>query len=296
MVTARRITPEPSRADDDLETGLPTGTPTSGAAPIAPSANPTFGAEFWILGLVAVLPTLLVALVLLACGGAVPLLPRPPVGVTLGGVLILLALGALAAHVADYPAWTHPGVVLIPILALFLPAAIIRGQVVTQVNGDSDWVVLAPLGISWLLMLAATVVIVGVAVTIGRHAPSFSGLALLPVPLIQAWLLILAPPFRERLVLLALGSALILTALATFAAWVVPTNQRPYVPLVAIGAQFGVFWLQRFGWPTFNGALRWVVALDIILYVALVALVAAAPILAAWVRRSAWPTLREIIG
>lgn len=296
MVTARRITPEPSRADDEPETGLPTGRPTSGAASTAPVANPTFGVEFWILGLVAALPTLLAALVLLACGGAVPLLPRPPVGMALGGVLIILALGALAAHVADYPAWTHPGVVLIPVLTLFLPAAIIRGQVVAQINGDSDWVVLAPLGISWLLMLAATIAIVGVAVTIGRHAPSFSGLAILPVPLIQAWLLILAPPFQERLVLLALGSALILTALATFAAWVVPTNQRPYVPLVAIGAQFGVFWLQRFGWPTFNGALRWVVALDIILYVALVALVAAAPLLAAWVRRSAWPTLRELIG
>jgi len=296
MVTARRITPEPSRVDDERGTGLPAGKPRYGATPTAPVANPTFGAEFWILGLVAALPTLFAALVLLASGGAVPLIPRPPVGMTLGGVLIGLALGALAAHVADYPAWTHPGVVLIPILALFLPAALIRGQVVTQINGDSDWVVLAPLGISWLLMLAATIVIAGVAVTIGRHAPSFSGLAILPVPLIQAWLLILAPPFRERLVLIALGSALVLTALATFAAWVVPTNQRPYVPLVAIGAQFGVFWLQRFGWPTFNGALRWVVALDIILYVALVALVAVAPILAAWVRRSAWPAVRELLG
>lgn len=296
MVTARHITPEPSRADDQLETGIPAGLPPYDAAPPAPMANPTFGAEFWLLGLMAALPTLLAALMLLVCGGAIPLIPRPPVGVTMGGVLIILALGALAAHVADYPAWTHPGVVLIPILALFLPAAIIRGQVVTQINGDSDWVVLAPLAISWLLMLAATIVIVGVGVTIGRHAPSFSGLALLPMPLIQAWLLILAPPFQERLVLLALGSALVLTALATFAAWVVPTNQRPYVPLVAIGAQFGVFWLQRFGWPIFNGALRWVVALDIILYVVLIALVAVAPILAAWVRRSAWPTLREVIG
>ncbi|HEY8599646.1 MAG TPA: hypothetical protein VIL85_14505 [Thermomicrobiales bacterium] len=296
MVTARRITPEPARADDEPGAGLPTGTPGYGVSPTTPMANPTFGVEFWILGLAAALPTLLAASVLLACGGAVPLLPRLPVGITLGGLLIILALGTLAAHVADYPAWTHPGVVLIPILALFLPAAIIRGQVVTQINGDTDWVVVAPLGISWLLMLAATIVIAGVAVTIGRHAPSFSGLALLPVPLIQAWLLILAPPFQERLVLLALGSALVLTALATFAAWVVPTNQRPYVPLVAIGAQFGVFWLQRFGWPAFNGALRWVVALDIILYVALVALVAIAPLLAAWMRRAGWPTLRELIG
>ena len=121
MVTARRITPEPSRADDELETGVPTGRPTSGAAPAAPLANPTFGVEYWILGLVAALPTLLAALVLLACGGALPLIPRLPVGMTLGGVLIILALGALAAHVADYPAWTHPGIVLIPILALFPP-------------------------------------------------------------------------------------------------------------------------------------------------------------------------------
>ena len=130
------------------------------------------------------------------------------------------------------------------------------------------------------------------ALVLGRHAPSFSGLAILPLPLIQAWLLILAPPFRERTILAAVGSALALTALATFTAWVVPTKQRPYVPLAAIAAQFGIFWLQRFGWPTFNGALRWIIGLDIVLYVALIALVASAPSLASWVRRAAWPVVR----
>lgn len=299
MVTARRIVPEPARADyDDREIASDTllaGSP-HGATPTEPVPNPTFGTDFWILGLAAALPAILAALALLACAGTLPLIPRLPVGVLLGGLLVLLALGTLAAHLTDYPAWSHPGVVLIPILALFLPAAIIRGQVIVQINGDPDLVVVAPLAIAWLLMLAATIVSVGAAVTIGRHAPSFSGLALLPLPLIQAWLLILAPPFRERTVLVALGSALALTALATFAAWVVPLKQRPYVPLLAIAAQFGIFWLQRFGWPTFNGALRPIVALDIALYVGLIALVATAPLLATWMRRSAWPVLRELIG
>lgn len=299
MVTARRSVSEPSRAnheDRELAPGASFAGSPRGTTPTEPVPNPTFGTDFWILGLAAALPALLAALALLICAGTLPFIPRLPVGVFLGGLLLLLTLGTLAAHLTDYPAWSHPGVVLIPILALFLPAAIIRGQVIVQINGDTDLVVLAPLAISWLLMLAATIVSAGAAVTIGRHAPSFSGLALLPLPLIQAWLLILAPPFRERTVLVALGSALALTALATFAAWVVPMRQRPYVPLLAIAAQFGIFWLQRFGWPTFAGALRPIIALDIALYVGLIALVATAPWLAAWMRRSAWPVLRELIG
>lgn len=297
MVTARRRMPDPARDEDALVTMAASA---SGAAPrpASPegSANPTFGVEYWGLGLAAIVPALLTALALLACAGVLPLIPRLPVGLTLGGLLVLFALGALGAHVLDYPAWSQPGVVLVPILALFLPAAILRGQVLTQINGDTDLVVLAPLVISWLLMVAATIVCVGVAITIGRHAPSFAGLTLLPLPLIQAWLLILAPPFREPAVIAALGSALVLTALGTFVAWVVPLKQRPHVPLVAIAAQFGIFWLQRFGWPTFNGVVRPIVALDIAFYVAVLLLIATAPPLATWMRRAAWPVLHDHLG
>lgn len=297
MVTARRLMPEPSRDEDELA-AIPASEPGVARHQTSPdgSANPTFGIEYWGLGLAAVIPALLAALALLACAGALPLIPRLPVGMTLGGLLVLFALGALGAHVLDYPAWSQPGVVLLPILALFLPAAILRGQVLTQINGDTDLVVLAPLAISWLLMVAAAIVCVSVAVTIGRHAPSFSGLALLPLPLIQAWLLILAPPFREPAVITALGSALALTALGTFAAWVVPTKQRPYVPLIAIAAQFGIFWLQRFGWPTFNGVVRPIIALDIAFYIALLLVIATAPLLAAWMRRAGWPVLHDHLG
>ncbi len=266
-----------------------------GAAAVAPETwrNPTFGMEYWRLGLAAALPSFLAALALLACAGFLPLLPRPPVGVMLGVLLTLLALGAVAAHATDYPAWTHPGVALIPTLALFLPFAVVRGQIVTRVNGDPDLPVVVPLAITWLLLLAATVTIVAVALAVGRHAPSFSGLALLPLPLVQAWLLILAPPFHERVVTGALGSALALVAFATFAAWVAPTRLRPYVPLAAIAAQFGIFWLQRFPWPTFNGALRPVIALDVALLVGLVGVVGIAPFLSSWARHSAWPTIRQ---
>lgn len=295
-VTARRIMPESSRDDDELPTPAPEAGRNRRATPPEGSTVPTFGVDHWGLGLAAIVPALLTAVALLACAGALPLVPRLPVGVVLGALLVLFALGTVAAHLLDYPAWSQPGVVLIPILALFLPAAIIRGQVLTQINGDTDLVVLAPLAISWLMMVAATIVCVGVAVTIGRHAPSFSGLALLPLPLIQAWLLILAPPFREPTVIAALGTALTLTALATFAAWVVPTRQRPYVPLVAIAAQFAIFWLQRFGWPIFNGVVRPIVALDIAFYIVLLIVIATAPLLASWMRRAAWPVLRDRLG
>jgi hypothetical protein len=135
-----------------------------------------------------------------------------------------------------------------------------------------------------------------VACAVGRHAPSFSGLGLLPVPLILAWLLILAPPFQERAVIGALGSALALAALATFSAWIAPAGQRPFVPLAAIGAQFGLFWLQRFHWPTFSGVVRPVIALDIALYIGLVALVGVVPFCAAWVRRAAWTAAVRLFG
>jgi hypothetical protein len=297
MVTARRTTPDVQHEEivPEEATGAITGT-VPARARVGARSRPSFGPEYWFLGLAASLPALLGALALLACAGLLPLVPELPVGIALGGLLLLLAIGAIFAHAADYPAWTHPGVALVPILALFLPAAVLRGQALTPINGDTDLVVAAPLAISWLLMVASVVVAAIVACAVGRHAPSFSGLAVLPVPLILAWLLILAPPFQERAVIGALGSALALAALATFAAWVVPAGQRPFVPLAAIGAQFGIFWLQRFHWPTFNGVVRPVVALDIALYVGLVALVAVLPFCAAWVRRSAWSAALRLLG
>lgn len=304
MVTARRATPEflpdeqvvagqipaePARAEEGPGVGKASvGVPTDWR-------NPTFGPEYWMLGAAAALPAFLLALALLAAAGMLPLAPRLPVGLALGVVLLLLAIGAVAAHVVDYPAWSHPAIVLIPTLLLFLPVAVLRGQAVARLNGDPDPVILVPLAICWLLLCAATMTIAIVAVVLGRRAPSFSGVALLPLPLTLAWLLILAPPFREQAVTGALGTALALVAFATFAAWIAPTNLRPLVPLAAIAAQFGIFWLQRFHWPVFNGALRPLIGLDIALYVGLVGLVAVAPLLATWVRRAAWPAVEQML-
>ena len=293
MVTARQTTPERFRrgaADPYASEELPEP-PTVGAR-----ANPTFGPEFWPLGLAAAAPSLLAALLLILCAGGVPLLPALPAGPALIGLLALLGAGALAAHRFGYPAWSHPGIALIPTLALLVPAATVRGELLPRVNGDPDPMAILPVGIAWLLMLAATITIVGVAVTLGRYAPSFSGLALLPTPLILAWFFVIPAPFAERQALAALGSALALAALATFAAWVAPARQRPLVPTLAVAAQLGLFWLRRFGWPNFGGLARPLAALDIALWVVLVALVFTAPVLAAWMRRAGWPAVRRLLG
>ncbi len=293
MVTARQTTPERFRrgAADPYPPEEVPEPPTVGVR-----ANPTFGPEYWPLGFAAAFPALLAAVLLILCAGGLPFLPVLPAGLVLAVLLALLATGALAAHRFGYPAWSHPGVALIPTLALLVPAAIVRGQVVVRVNGDSDPMAALPLGIAWLLILAATLVIVIVAVTLGRYAPSFSGLALLPTPLILAWLFVIPAPFVERQALAALGSALALAALATFAAWVAPARQRPLVPTLALAAQLGLFWLRRFGWPNFGGLARPLAALDVALWVILVALVFAAPVLAAWMRRAGWPALRRFLG
>jgi hypothetical protein len=293
MVTARQTTPErfrrgaaapypPEEAPDP---------PTVGAR-----ANPTFGPEYWPLGLAAASPALLAALLLILCAGGLPLLPALPAGPILIALLALLGAGALAAHRFGYPAWSHPGIALIPTLALLVPAAMLRGQLIVRVNGDPDPMAILPLGIAWLLILAATITIVMVAVTLGRYAPSFSGLALLPAPLILAWLFVIPAPFAARQALAALGSALALAALATFAAWVAPARQRPLVPVLALAAQLGLFWLRRFGWPNFSGLTRPIAALDIALYLVLVGLVLTTPVLAAWMRRSGWPALRRLFS
>jgi len=293
MVTARQTTPERFRrgAADPYPPDEAPESPT-----VVARANPTFGPEYWPLGLAAASPALLAATLLILCAGGLPVLPALPAGPVLVILLALLTTSALATHRFGYPAWSHPGIALIPTLALLVPAATLRGQLLPQVNGDPDPMAILPLGIAWLLVLAATVAIATVAVTLGRYAPSFSGLALLPTPLILAWLFVIPPPFVERQALAALGSALALAALATFAAWVVPARQRPLVPLLALAAQLGLFWLRRFGWPSFSGLVRPIAGLDIALYVILVALVLIAPVLAAWMRRAGWPAVRRLFG
>lgn len=293
MVTARQATPGRFRRGATAPEA-PEETPE--LPKVGARANPTFGPEYWPLGLAAAFPALLAATLLLLCAGGLPFVPAPPAGPVLLVLLALLGAGAVAAGRLGYPAWTHPGIALIPTLALLVPAAALRGQLVVRANGDPDPLALLPLAVAWLLMLAATIVIAGVAVTLGRYAPSFSGLALLPTPLILAWLFVIPPPFAERQALAALGSALALAALVTFAAWVAPARQRPLVPLLALAAQLGLFWLRRFGWPNFAGLTRPIAALDIALWVALVALVLVAPVLAAWMRRAGWPAVRRLLG
>ncbi len=254
-------------------------------------ANPTFGAGYWPLGILAAVPAFVCALGFLLCTVDLPHLPRLPLSPVLGILLVLLGLGALAAHQVHYPAWTQPGVALLAVLGLFLPAAVWHGQIVALIDGDPDPVVVVPLAITALLLAAALLVTAAVAATIGRHAPSFSGAALLPVPLFAAWTFALAPPFRELVVIRGYASALALAAGATFIAWITPRQRRGLVPLAAIGVQFLLFLLLRLGWPGFSGALWPVMVFDISIFVVAVILVGVAPLSATWMRRLGWPAL-----
>src|SRR3569623_936190 len=81
MVTARRTTPDvqheeivPEEATGALAETAPT------RALVGTRPRPSFGPEFWILGVAASLPALLGALALLACAGLLPLVPELPVG------------------------------------------------------------------------------------------------------------------------------------------------------------------------------------------------------------------------
>jgi hypothetical protein len=254
-------------------------------------ANPTFGVEHWPLGLLAAVPAFVCALGFLLCTVDLPRLPRLPLSLVLGILLVLLGLGALAAHQVHYPAWTQPGVALLPTLGLFLPAAAWHGQIVALIDGDPDPVVVVPLAITALLLAAALLVAAAVVATIGRHAPSFSGAALLPLPLLAAWTFALAPPFREFVVIRGYASALALAAGATFIAWITPRQRRGFVPLAAIGVQFLLFLLLQLGWPGFSGALWPVIAFDTSIFVLAVILVGVAPLSAVWMRRLGWPAL-----
>ena len=261
----------------------------------ADGSNPTFGLAYWPLGLLAAGPALLGAL------GFLIVVLRPPqargasFGIVLGVLIAALALGAIVAHLLDYPAWIAPGVTLLPVYALFLPAAVLHGQWGARVNGDPDPIVAVPFAATWALLAAAAIVTVAVAFAAGRHAPSFSGSALLPLPLLLAWTLVLAPAFDEGRVARAVVATLALTACATLVAWLAPAPLRPLAPLAAIAAQFALFWWLRLGWPAFGGAIAPIVWLDLALFLLLVVLIGLAPPCAAWVRRAGWPAAHRLL-
>ena len=205
-------------------------------------------------------------------------------------------MGNVFAHHLDHPAWTQPLATALPVVGLYLPAAVLHGQTVGRANGDPDPVVAAPALITWLLLAMAATLTVAWGLVAGRHAPSFCGTALAPLPVVLAWTLALATDFREEVVVPALATGFALLAFATFIAWVVPARHRPFVPLLAIGAQLGAFWLLRLPWPTFEGAVRVVVGLDLGLFAVLVLLVGLAPVAAAWMRRAGWPEIQRLLG
>lgn len=269
---------------------------TRGVAPrrTLVARNPTFGPDYWVLGLLAALPALLVSLVFLLRGVRLPRVPQLTTGPELAVLLLLLLAAALLAHVLDYPAWSQPVVVMAPTVALVLPAALLHGRALGQANGDPAPVVALGVLATWLLLLLGLALVVLTALVVGRHAPSFAGAGLAPLPLLVSWTIVLAPSFHETVVAAALASAFGLAALATFIAWVVPAAQRPFVPLLAAGVQFGVFGFARLGWPPITGAARPVLWLDALLFVALVVCVGVAPVLAAWVRQAGWPELRRL--
>lgn len=266
------------------------------ARPPAAAANPTFGLHYWALGLLAAVPALLAALVFLLRDERLPRGPHVSLGPLLGALLVALVAATVVVHFLDYPAWSQPLVGLLPALGLFLPAAVLHGEILAQINGDPDPVVAVPLLATWLLLAAGAIVAAAAVVVVARHAPSFAGTALLPPPILLAWALVLTPRFTEEAVARGLGAACALVAAATFVAWVAPAAWRPFAPLAALALQFAAFWALGLRWPAFAGAVRPVIGLDVALFVALVLAIALAPLWAAWMRREGWADLRRLFG
>jgi hypothetical protein len=189
------------RPDAQPTTRLP-----AARAPIETS-NPTFGPAYWVLGALAALPSLLCALAFLLPRARAAWLPSIGSGTLLGLLLAGLALLAAGIRRLDYPAWSQPLVTTLPAVGLFLPAAMLHGQTAARVNNDPDPIVALPLLAIWLLLVAAAVVTLTVGLLVGRHAPSFCGSSLAPLPVVLAWTLVLTPDFREEVVTAALASA-----------------------------------------------------------------------------------------
>ena len=291
------------------ETPAAASAPAPGASPEAPTArgrairplpveqsNPTYGPSYWALGVLAASPALLCGLVFLVPGLRLPRVPRLELSVLLGVLVVVLVLANVVAHQLDYPAWSQPLVTMLPVVGLYLPAALLHGQAVALANGDPDPVVAAPALVSWLLLALSAMLTVIWGLVVGRHAPSYLGTALAPLPVLLAWAVALAADFREEVVVPALASAFALLALAAFVAWVVPDAQRPFVPLLAVGVQLAAFWVLRLPWPAFQGAVRVVIGLDLALFAALVLLVGLAPVAASWMRRAGWPEIQRLLG
>lgn len=275
----------------------PAARPVSGAPRHAQptTSNLTFGVDYWILGLLAASPALISTLGFLLVEVRLPRVVPFSLGGVLGVLIVGLALVTLFVRFLDYPAWSQPAVVLLPIYGLFLPAVVLHGQVLTQANGDPDPIVAVPVVVTWALMTIAAIVAVAVAVTVGRYAPSYSGTALVPLPVILAWVVVLMPSFTEERLARALASSLALAACTAVAAWVLPSSRRPLAPLVAIGAQLALFWWLGLGWPGFGGAVELIVLLDVALYVLLIVLIGLAPPCASWMRRAGWPELQRLL-
>lgn len=291
----RRTAREAGTVDRAQAPGAPAGTARP-ARFAPPASNPTFGVDYWVLGLLAASPALLGVVGFLLSEARLPRLPRLSFGLILGVLIVALALVTLVVRFLRFPAWSQPGVTLLPVCGLFLPAAVLHGQVAARVNGDPDRILSVPFVVTWALLAAAAIVTAAVAFLVGQYAPSFSGSALLPLPLLLAWVLVLLPSYSEPRVIRAAASSLALAASATVLAWVAPARWRAYVPLAAIAAQFAVFWWLRLGWPRVGGVIAPLIALDLALYVLLVVLVGVAPLCAAWTRRAGWPALRRRLG
>lgn len=256
-------------------------------------ANPTFGPAYWLLGLVAAWPTLSAAVVFAAPLVRLPRLGQVPQGPLLGTLLVMLACGSFVAHVLHYPAWMQTWPVSLATVALLAPATVFHGAVLSSSLGDPDPVVAIGVLATWLLMIGAIAIVALIAAIVGRYAPSYSGVALTPAPLLLGWMLFMPGQFRDDIVTAALTSTFALAALAAFVAWLLPTVVRQYVPLFAVVAQAVLLVALRLGLLNADGASRPVVAADIALSLVVTLVAVLLPEAAAWWRQVGWREVRR---
>lgn len=278
-------------------------TDTSPEAPIAARevarrsasirANPTFGPAYWMLGLLAAWPALTAAVVFALPLVRLPRLGQLPQGPLLGALLLMLACGSFIAHVLYYPAWSQTWPVSLAMVALLAPVTALHGAVLSASLGDPDPVVAIGVLATWLLLIGATVLVTLIASVVGRYAPSYSGVALTPAPLLLGWTLVIPGQFRDDLVAAALTSTFALGAFAAFVAWMLPPAVQRVVPLFAVVAQVVLFAVMRLGLPGAGGASRPFVAVDIALALVVTLVAVALPGPAAWWRQVGWPEVRR---